>query len=60
MRDAVLSDPNRILTSDFLEYDGTTKKAFAYGNVILKRPDMELETDTLYLDRIKDIAFYNY
>ena len=48
-----------ILTSDFLEYDGTTKKAFAYGNVILKRPDMELETDTLYLDRIKDIAFYN-
>lgn len=47
------------LTSDFLEYDGKSKKAFAYGNVILLRPDMRLETDTLYLDRIKNIAFYN-
>ena len=47
------------LTSDFLEYDGKTKKAFAYGNVFLTRPDMKLETDTLYLDRIKNVAFYN-
>ena len=47
------------LTSDFLEYDGKSKKAFAYGNVILTRPDMRLETDTLYLDRIKNIAYYN-
>ena len=47
------------LTSDFLEYDGKSKKAFAYGNVILLRPDMRLETDTLYLDRIKNIAYYN-
>ena len=48
-----------LLTSDFLEYDGKTKKAFAYGNVLLTRPDMRLETDTLYLDRTKNIAFYN-
>mgnify|MGYP001384710232 CR=1 FL=1 len=48
-----------LLTSDYLEYDGTTKKAFAYGNVKLERPDMQLETDTLYLDRNKNIAFYN-
>ena len=48
-----------LLTSDYLEYDGTTKRAFAYGNVTLKRPDMKLETDTLYLDRVEDIAFYN-
>ena len=47
------------LTSDYLEYDGTTKKAFAYGNVKLDRPDMLLETDTLYLDRNSNIAFYN-
>ena len=47
------------LTSDFLEYDGKSKKAFAYGNVILIRPDMRLETDTLYLDRVKNIAYYN-
>jgi lipopolysaccharide export system protein LptA len=48
-----------LLTSDFLEYDGKTKKAFAYGDVLLTRPDMKLETDTLYLDRTKNIAFYN-
>ena len=47
------------LTSDFLDYDGRSKKAFAYGNVILIRPDMRLETDTLYLDRVKNIAYYN-
>ena len=47
------------LSSDYLEYDGKTKKATAYGNVILVRPDMKLETDTLYLDRPKNIAFYN-
>ena len=48
-----------LLTSDYLEYDGKTKKAVAYGKVKLTRPDMDLETDTLYLDRIKNIAFYN-
>ena len=48
-----------LLKSDYIEYDGKTKKAFAYGNVVLKRPDMTLETDTLYLDRQKNIAFYN-
>ena len=48
-----------LLTSDFLEYDGKTKTAIAYGNVKLTRPDMKLETDTLYLDRPKNIAFYN-
>ena len=48
-----------VLTSDYLEYDGTSKQAFAYGNVKLTRPDMKLETDTLYLDRLKNIAFYN-
>ena len=48
-----------VLVSDFLEYDGKTKKAIAYGNVKLTRPDMQLETDTLYLDRPNNIAFYN-
>ena len=48
-----------VLTSDYLEYDGASKKAFAYGNVKLTRPDMKLETDTLYLDRTKNIAFYD-
>jgi len=35
------------LSSDYLEYDGKTRKAIAYGNVILVRPDMRLQTDTL-------------
>jgi lipopolysaccharide export system protein LptA len=48
-----------LLISDYLEYDGKTKKAVAYGKVKLTRPDMDLETDTLYLDRIRNIAFYN-
>ena len=34
-------------------------KAKAWGKVILKQPDMTLKTDTLYLDRILNIAYYN-
>lgn len=47
------------MTCNYIEYDGKTKKAMAWGNVFLKRPDMTLETDTLYLDRVEDKAFYN-
>ena len=46
------------MTSQFMEYDGENGKAKAWGEVFLEQPDMTLETDTLYLDRIKDIAFY--
>lgn len=46
------------MTSQFMEYDGQTGKAKAWGNVFLKRPDMTLETDTLYLDREANIAYY--
>ncbi len=47
------------MTCSNLEYDGNLKKAKAWGNVFLKKPDMSLETDTLYLDRKKQIGFYN-
>ena len=47
------------MTCQYIEYEGGTRKAKAWGNVILKRPDMTLETDTLYLDRIANKAFYN-
>ncbi len=47
------------MTCNYIEYDGTTKKAKAWGNVFLKRPDTSLRTDTLYLDRAKQIAYYN-
>ena len=47
------------LTCQFIEYEGGTRQAKAWGKVILKKPDMTLETDTLYLDRIANKAFYN-
>ena len=48
-----------LMTCSNLEYDGKSKKAKAWGNVFLKRPDMSLKTDTLHLDRKKQIGFYN-
>ena len=47
------------MTSDYLEYDGANGKAKAWGNVFLKQPDMSLETDTLYIDRNENIAYYD-
>jgi len=46
------------MTSDYMEYDGETGKAKAWGDVFLKQPDMTLETDTLFLDRFDDLAYY--
>jgi lipopolysaccharide export system protein LptA len=46
------------MTSDYMEYDGETGKAKAWGDVFLKQPDMTLETDTLFLDRQNDLAYY--
>lgn len=46
------------MTSQFMEYDGENGQAKAWGEVFLEQPDMTLETDTLYLDRIEDIAYY--
>lgn len=47
------------MNCNYIEYDGTTKKATAWGNVFLQRPDMTLRTDTLYLNRTDNRAFYN-
>lgn len=47
------------MTCQEMEYDGQKRKAKAWGTVVLQRPDMTLETDTLYLDRIANQAFYN-
>ena len=46
------------MTSQFMEYDGETGKAKAWGKVFLEQPDMTLETDTLFIDRFEDIAYY--
>mgnify|MGYP003322403288 CR=1 FL=1 len=47
------------ITCDYIEYDGTKKLAIAWGKVLLERTDMNLKTDTLYLDRLKSKAYYN-
>ena len=46
------------MTSAYMEYDGETGKAKAWGDVFLEQPDMTLETDTLFLDRFDDLAYY--
>lgn len=43
----------------YLEYNGQNQKAKAWGDVVLKRPDMTLRTDTLHMDRIAQEAYYN-
>ena len=46
------------MTCSELEYNGNSAKAKAWGNVVLDKTDMSLKTDTLYLDRKKNIGFY--
>lgn len=47
-------------TSDYVDYDGNTKHALSYGNVIVKDPKMTLVTDTLNFDRINQKLFYKH
>lgn len=46
-------------TSDFADYDGNTKFATSWGNVVLKDPTMTLTTEKLNFDREKQHLFYN-
>lgn len=46
------------MTSNYVEYSGITKMAFAAGDVILTEPQSVLTTDTLYFDRTKQEAYY--
>lgn len=45
-------------TSNYVDYDGNSKKALSWGNVILKDPKMTLKTDTLNFDRQNQLLFY--
>ena len=42
-------------TSQYTEYNGNTKKALSWGNVMIKDPQMTLRTDTLNFDRGKQL-----
>ncbi len=46
------------MTSAKINYDGNTKLAKAWGDVILENTQMTLKTDTLRLDREKQEAYY--
>jgi lipopolysaccharide export system protein LptA len=46
------------MTSERINYEGDTKLAKAWGNVVLTNASMTLETDTLRMDRIKQEAYY--
>ncbi len=47
------------MTSDYVEYKGDIKQAMARINVILKNGGTTLKTDTLYLDRTVQEAYYD-
>ncbi|WP_373059075.1 OstA-like protein [Zunongwangia sp. H14] len=46
------------MSSKYAEYNGTTQFAFASGDVVMKRPQTTLLTDTLFFDRMKQQAYY--
>lgn len=46
------------LSSNYAEYNGNIKYAFATGDVSMRSPEMTLVTDTINFDRNKQEAFY--
>ncbi len=59
--DVVLNQGDTIIqTSRYTEYNGNTKKALSWGNVVIKDPKMTLRTDTLHFDRARQLLFYNH
>lgn len=45
-------------TSKYVQYNGDTKKALSWGDVVLKDPLMTLTTDTLRFDRLNQLLYY--
>ncbi len=57
--DVVLNQGDTITqTSTYVEYNGNSKKAQSWGNVILKDQLMTLTTDTLYFNRATQLLYY--
>ncbi|WP_081912577.1 OstA-like protein [Salegentibacter sp. Hel_I_6] len=46
------------LNSNYAEYNGNSQFAFASGDVVMKRPQTTLESDSLFFDRVKQEAYY--
>lgn len=47
-------------SSKYVHYDGKTRKAKSWGNVVLKDPKMTLTTDTLDFDRKEQLLYYQH
>lgn len=47
------------MDSKYAEYNGEKKFAFASGAVVMRSPEMRLNTDTVYFDRNIQQAYYN-
>ena len=59
--DVVLNQGDSISqTSTYVEYNGNTKLAKSWGNVILKDALMTLRTDTLDFNRTEQLLYYRY
>lgn len=48
-----------VITAGEMEYDGNTQKGIAKKNVILTDPRQTIKTETLYYDRISNVAYFN-
>ena len=47
------------MNSEYAEYNGNKKFAYATGKVNMRSPDMRLVTDTIFFDRMAQQAYYN-
>lgn len=57
--DVVINQGDTIIqTSDYVDYNADTKLALAWGNVVLKDPQMTLTTDTLEFNRADQVLDY--
>lgn len=59
--DVVLNQGDSIVqTSRYTEYNGNSKQALSWGNVVIKDPKMTLSTDTLNFDRTRQLLYYKH
>ena len=54
----IIQGDSLVLTSEKVNYYGKIKLAVAKEQVVLDNKEMLLKTDTLYFDRVKNIAYY--
>lgn len=47
------------MQSNYAEYNGLDKIAYASGNVVMKSPDSKLTSEKVYYDKAKGKAYYN-